>query len=214
MKAMPIRLLLVLLLVLVAHGGEIQVILNPKSTNVFDALIILFPPKVSVIKGQSTLKYCILNRSEKDIFVVIKSKNIEGWDHLKRGGEEMGGGGRYIGLSSRHESLRLLYAPRRSPDGEISEGEDELIAMTSAEVNVDCGVGKDLSDWAGASGTLDLLIRFYVSDSKSFKLVNLVVPIEIKAAEQAGADQPATKPADKQPVKDQPSPPTSADHPR
>ena len=86
--------------------------------------------------------------------------------------------------------------------------------MTSAEVNVDCGVGKDLSDWAGASGTLDLLIRFYVSDSKSFKLVNLVVPIEIKAAEQAGADQPATKPADKQPVKDQPSPPTSADHPR
>ena len=33
-------------------------------------------------------------------------------------------------------------------------------------------------------------------------------------AEQAGADQPATKPADKPPVKDQPSTPTSKDGPR
>ena len=33
-------------------------------------------------------------------------------------------------------------------------------------------------------------------------------------AEQAGADQPATKPADKAPVKDQPSTPTSKDGPR
>jgi hypothetical protein len=33
-------------------------------------------------------------------------------------------------------------------------------------------------------------------------------------AEQAGADQPATKPADKSPVKDQPSTPTSKDAPR
>jgi hypothetical protein len=33
-------------------------------------------------------------------------------------------------------------------------------------------------------------------------------------AEQAGADQPATKPADKPPVKDQPSTPTSKDVPR
>jgi hypothetical protein len=32
--------------------------------------------------------------------------------------------------------------------------------------------------------------------------------------EQAGADQPATKPADKPPVQDQPSTPTSKDHPR
>jgi hypothetical protein len=33
-------------------------------------------------------------------------------------------------------------------------------------------------------------------------------------AEQAGTDQPATKPADKPPVKDQPSTPTSKDGPR
>jgi hypothetical protein len=33
-------------------------------------------------------------------------------------------------------------------------------------------------------------------------------------AEQAGAGQPATKPADKDPVKDQPSTPTSKDGPR
>jgi len=33
-------------------------------------------------------------------------------------------------------------------------------------------------------------------------------------AEQAGADQPATKPADKAPVKDQPPTPTSKDGPR
>ena len=35
-----------------------------------------------------------------------------------------------------------------------------------------------------------------------------------KEVEQAGADQPATKPADKPPVKDQPSTPTSKDRPR
>lgn len=37
---------------------------------------------------------------------------------------------------------------------------------------------------------------------------------EIIKAEQAGADQPATKPADKPPVKDQPSTPTPKDGPR
>jgi hypothetical protein len=35
-----------------------------------------------------------------------------------------------------------------------------------------------------------------------------------REVEQAGADQPATKPADKPPVKDQPSTPTSKDLPR
>ncbi len=42
-------------------------------------------------------------------------------------------------------------------------------------------------------------------------------PIQVEGtekAEQAGADQPATKPADKPPVKDQPSTPTSKDAPR
>jgi hypothetical protein len=38
--------------------------------------------------------------------------------------------------------------------------------------------------------------------------------LESKDVEQAGADQPATKPADKPPVKDQPSTPTSKDAPR
>jgi hypothetical protein len=37
---------------------------------------------------------------------------------------------------------------------------------------------------------------------------------DTERAEQAGADQPATKTADKAPVKDQPSPPTSKDAPR
>ncbi len=44
---------------------------------------------------------------------------------------------------------------------------------------------------------------------------NMVVVLEAKEeSEQAGADQPATKPADKPPVKDQPSAPTSKDSPR
>ncbi len=38
--------------------------------------------------------------------------------------------------------------------------------------------------------------------------------VTTKPAEQAGADQPATKPADTPPVKDQPSTPTSKDGPR
>lgn len=39
-------------------------------------------------------------------------------------------------------------------------------------------------------------------------------PQKADQAEQAGADQPATEPADKAPVKDQPSPPTLKDAPR
>ena len=44
---------------------------------------------------------------------------------------------------------------------------------------------------------------------------NMVVVLEVKEeSEPAGADQPATNPADKVPAKDQPSPPTSKDGPR
>jgi hypothetical protein len=42
----------------------------------------------------------------------------------------------------------------------------------------------------------------------------VVIPQSKPQAEQAGADQPATKPADKVPAKDQPSTPTSKDGPR
>jgi hypothetical protein len=46
------------------------------------------------------------------------------------------------------------------------------------------------------------------------KLEIKLVPPETEKAEQAGADQPATKPADKVPAKVQPSTPTPKDRPR
>jgi len=45
-------------------------------------------------------------------------------------------------------------------------------------------------------------------------LANYCPALLTSEIEQAGADQPATKPADKPPVKDQPSTPTSKDGPR
>jgi hypothetical protein len=217
MKTISIRLLLVLLLVSVARGDEIKVLLNPESTNVSDTLIVLFPPKVSVFKGQSTLKYRIINRSSRDIFVVIKSSNVEGWKYLERPGHVMRGGARCYGTTDTGalESLRLLNVPRRSKDGELLEGKDKLLAETDAEVIVDAGGdNRDLSDWVGSSGMLDIQISFYVSDSKDRRSARLAVPVEIQAAEQPGPAQPATQPADKPPVKDQPSTPTSKVSPR
>ena len=215
MNTIPIKLLLLLLFASAVRGGEITVLLNPKSTNVRDALIVVFPPKVAVIKGQSTLNYRILNRSSKDIFVVIKSRNVDGWHHLMGRGKHMAGGGTWRGLEGAFESLRLLYAPRRSTDGEIEEGEDGLLAETDAEVIVSSGRrGSDLSEWTGGSGVLELEIRYYVSDSKYRRQETLAVPLEIQAAELPGADRPTTKPADKLPAEGQPPSPTSKDAPR
>jgi hypothetical protein len=52
-----------------------------------------------------------------------------------------------------------------------------------------------------------------IHDYLEFSVVAKVT-LEIERGEQAGADQPATKPADKPPVKDQPSTPTPKDGPR
>lgn len=51
------------------------------------------------------------------------------------------------------------------------------------------------------------IFNFSVSDGK-------LIGVEKYKSEPAGADQPATKPADKPPVKDQPSTPTPKDAPR
>ena len=165
-------------------GAEIKVALNPENQNVTDTLVVVFPKKVTVTKGQTTLKYKILNRSSEDIFVVIKSRNVEGWDDLKGASGTMGGGGMLYGTECMHESLRLLYAPSRAKDGRLSNGEDYMISETTAEVNIDSGDKKDLSNWIGAKGTLHLQLKFYVSSSKDRRIVAVSVPIEIHEGEQ------------------------------
>ena len=57
-------------------------------------------------------------------------------------------------------------------------------------------------------GELCMGYKFYVTDKKAREAC------EQEIAEQAGADQPASKPADTPPVKDQPSTPTQKDGPR
>jgi len=65
------------------------------------------------------------------------------------------------------------------------------------------------------------LVKSYIEKGEKDKalealafLQKRVSPILTKEAEPAGSDQPATKPADKSPVKDQPSTPTPKDGPR
>jgi len=95
----------------------------------------------------------------------------------------------------------------------------------------DGGVSPDLIGYGDGSHVCAIircawqLTRAYISTGqkeKALAMVNWLAEHEsktslapvIKPAEQAGADQPATQPADKPPVKDQPSTPTSKDGPR
>lgn len=66
-----------------------------------------------------------------------------------------------------------------------------------------------------AKGSIFVKTKNHGNDVVELNLENLA-PSAITAiyGEPAGAGQPATKPADKPPVKDQPSPPTSKDSPR
>jgi hypothetical protein len=194
MKLLLAEVALVLGLATSLFGAEIKVLLNPENQNVLNALIVVFPKTVRVTKGQTALKYKILNRSSEDIFVVITSKNVASCALKGPSSGSQVGGGKLFGNTSRHQSLRLLYAPRRASDGTVSEGEDELAAETIAEVNVAAGPDQDLSDWIGATGSLRLVIGYYVGNSKDFRLVTVPVPIEIQQGEQGGAEQPATRP--------------------
>ncbi len=164
-------------------GAEFKVLLNPENTNVSDALVVVFPKVVTVSKGQKTLKYKILNRSSEHIFVVIDTRNVEGWTELKGTSGSMGGGGIGYGSENTHESLRLLYAPRRDNDGSLYSGEDEMSSETFAKVNIDSGYQKDLSHWIGAKGTLRLQMKFYVGTAKDRRIENVFVPIEIQNGE-------------------------------
>lgn len=165
------------------HGAEIKVLLNPKNQNVSDALVVIFPRKVKVTKGQTTLEYKVLNRSSEDIFIVVESKNTEGWEELKSPSGTMVGGGRFVGSESTHESLRLLWAPPRDIDGTLSDGEAEMSSRAFVKVNVETGHDRDLSNWIGGNGTLSLQIKYYVGSSKGRKIATVAVPVEIQAAE-------------------------------
>jgi hypothetical protein len=193
MKLLLTRFVFVLGLATSLCGAEIKVLLNPENQNVSDALIIVFPKKVTVTKGQTTLKYRILNRSSEDIFVVIKSENVESVD-LKGPSGNMAGGAMFVGKECTHESLRLLYSPNRESDGTLRNGEDGMVSGTDAEVNVDAGHERDLSYWIGGTGTLRLQIKYSVSNSKNRRSVVLSVPVEIVEGEQAAASE-GDKPA-------------------
>jgi len=63
--------------------------------------------------------------------------------------------------------------------------------------------------------SVEKLPRRRVASGRDVPLELVIIRPEIaKEAEQDGTDQPATQPADKPPVKDQPSTPTSKDRPR
>jgi hypothetical protein len=66
--------------------------------------------------------------------------------------------------------------------------------------------------WQQSSPETRMLTKWQ-GEPDTWPMLNMPGPWR-KSAQQAGADQPATKPADKPPVKDQPSTPTSKDLPR
>ena len=183
MKSVLVNLILILGLTTTLRGGEIKVLLNPEDQNISDSLVVIFPRKVQVKKGQTTLEYKILNRSSEDIFMVIESKNTMGWDELKGPSGLMVGGGRFVSPESTHESLRLLWAPARDRDGTLSHGVAEMSSRAVVKVNVQTGHDRDLSNWIGGTGTLSLQINYYVGSSKGRQIATVAVPVEIQAAE-------------------------------
>lgn len=69
MKSFLVNLIFILGFTTTLRGGEIKVLLNPENQNVSDALVVVFPKKVKVKKGQTTLEYKVLNRSSEDSFI-------------------------------------------------------------------------------------------------------------------------------------------------
>jgi hypothetical protein len=183
MKSLLVNLILILGLTTGLRGGEIKILLNPEDQNASDALIVIFPRKVQVKKGQTTLEYKILNRSSEDIFMVIESKNTMGWDELKGPSGTMVGGGRFVGSESTHESLRLLWAPVRDSDGTLGHGVAEMSSRAVVKVNVETGHDMDLSNWIGGTGTLNLQMKYYIGSSKGRQIAAVSVPLELQAAE-------------------------------
>jgi hypothetical protein len=183
MKSFLVNLILILGFTTTLRGGEIKVLLNPENQNVSDALVVVFPKKVKVKKGQTTLDYKVLNRSSEDIFMVIESKNTVGWDELKSPSGMMVSGGRFVSPESTHEILRLLWAPARDSDGTLSHGVAEMSSRAVVKVNVETGHDRDLSNWIGGTGTLSLQIKYYVGSSKGRHMATVAVPLEIQAAE-------------------------------
>ncbi len=183
MKFFLVNLILILGFTTTLRGGEIKVLLNPENQNVSDALVVVFPKKVKVTKGQTILEYKVLNRSSEDIFIVVESKNTVGWDELNSPSGTMVGGGRFISPESTHESLQLLWAPARDSDGTLSDGEAEMSSRAFVRVNVETGHDRDLSNWIGGTGTLSLQIKYYIGSSKGRQMAKVAVPLEIQAAE-------------------------------
>lgn len=183
MKFLLVVFIPILGLTTTLRGSEIKILLNPDNQNESDALVVLFPKKVKVRKGQTTLEYKVLNRSSEDIFVVIESKNTMGWDELKGPSGLMVGAGRLVSPESTHETLRLLWAPARDSDGTLSHGVAEMSSRAVVKVNVETGNDMDLSNWIGGTGTLNLQIKYYVGSSKGRQIATVSVPLEIQTAE-------------------------------
>lgn len=183
MKFLLVVFIPILGLTTTLRGSEIKILLNPEDQNASDALVVLFPKKVKVKKGQTTLEYKVLNRSSEDIFMVIESKNIMGWDELKGPAGQMMGGGKFTSPESTHETLRLLWAPARDRDGTLSHGVAEMSSRAVVKVKVETGHDMDLSNWIGGTGTLSLQIKYYVGSSKGRQSAIVSVPLEFQAAE-------------------------------
>ena len=169
------------------RSEEVRVLLNPKPEEARGALVVLFPPTQQVVRGQRTFDYRLINRTSQDIFVVVDGPDVMGL-HLDGPSWGLGSGGSFRGLSNK-ELLRLLYAPTLDSDGKPVSGWEQARAATECKVSVSPGsLGEDLTGLVGGKGELRLRLVFYVGGAQDRQTRTLAVPLQIKLAEEKGAD--------------------------
>ena len=148
----------------------------------------------------------IVNRLLEEVFVEVTEL---GDAHMCFDGGMMGWSG--IAFPDNRPLLKRLHAATMSGKKKVTCGCGSVVVKQSRE--------HDLSKFVGRVGTLCFQAKgFYRNNGKAFsETIDLkfkIIDPSKSESEQAGADQPATKPADKAPVKDQPTTPTPKDSPR
>lgn len=111
------------------------------------------------------------------------------------------------------DPLRTMHIPDRAyyiePDLEIPAGA-KIISVQARLHFLLLSDFKKVDRWADIGN----VVRLWEGMATFRPRKDGSQPLSIRKAEQPGADQPATKPADKVPTRTQPSPPTSKDRPR
>lgn len=159
-----------------------------------------------VVTDKVDFEVLIENRLSEEVFVEVTDLE-HALVSISGGGRSMITGASVTVFPNNISLLKRLHAATVSVDGKRSN-------CACGAVNVMQSANLNLAQWIGFKGTLSFKASgFYRSNGKKFcEIIDLPFDItDPSKSEQAGADQPASKPAEKHSVKDQPSTPTPKD---